>query len=316
MLIASCHQPHALPLAPSRVLTNTGLELMPPKPGTVAHPRRGRRGGVWVNVIRHDPFWGSLWPHRQPCVPLQAFVTLLFNTAFMTSFLSTRLWAAWCAATVCLGAQAAPLPHRAEIHYAVHWGPATVEAIQQWQHDGHHYQLDTELKLPFPFKSRRYLSQGDLTAQGLQPAHYDEYQVGDPQVRHQALFQRSESQLRYGEPPELKKTLALDASAMAAAQDLNALPFQLTFLGAKTAGTHMVVTNAKGVVAHHFEAVPAQAFQWQGQPLETLRFVSHASDGELEVWLAPSLGYLPVVVIRGQDGQQLRFEARSIQTTP
>lgn len=213
-------------------------------------------------------------------------------------------------------AHAAALPHQADIRYEVRWGPVTVEAFQHWELDGNRYQLSTELKLPFPFSSRRYLSQGKLIASGLQPWQYDEFQVGDPVSRHQALFDHPGHQLRVGEPPDLKKNFPLDPLTPSAAQDLNALPFQLLWLDQRAVNTPMLVTNGKGAVNHRFQALPAQSFVLQGQSLTTLRLLSHASDGDLEVWLAPSLAYLPVVVIRSQDGKTLRFEAREIRFTP
>jgi hypothetical protein len=214
------------------------------------------------------------------------------------------------------GLQAAPLPHSADIRYEVRWGPATVEATQQWRVTGKHYQLSTELKLPFPFTSRRYLSQGELSPQGLLPLRYDEFQIGDPVPRHQALFDAVAHQLRVGEPPSLKKSYPLDSRFPAQAQDLNALPFQLSWLEQAAIGLPLLVTNGKGAVQHRFEQRPSLPFVWQGQVLNTLRLVSHASDGDLEVWLAPSLGNLPVRVVRSQDGKSLRFDAREIQFAP
>jgi len=237
------------------------------------------------------------------------------------------------AASAAQALQIMPLPHSARIVYQVHMGLFTLAAQQKWQLDGKHYRVETDLELPLSLPHRLYVSQGELEFTGLQPSRYDEFQAGDPQVRHQALFDYANEELSYGTPGKLKKV-----PLFAGMQDLNALPFQLLWLQAQPQPPHalpkagemsshalpqplhsgfsMAVTNAKGVVQHHFEKAVSQIFTWQGKPLETVRWVSHASDGDLEIWLAPSLGDLPVVVIRSQDGKSLRFEARELSYTP
>jgi hypothetical protein len=266
---------------------------------------------------------------RKRCLPLSLAAGLAVG---LTAGLTLGL-----AASAAQALQIMPLPHSARIVYQVRMGLFTLAAQQKWQLDGKHYRVETDLELPLSLPHRLYVSQGELEFSGLQPSRYDEFQAGDPQVRHQALFDYANEELSYGTPGKLKKVPLL-----AGMQDLNALPFQLLWLQAQPqpqpqsahalpkagemsshalpqplhSGFSMAVTNAKGVVQHHFEKAAAQTFTWQGKPLETVRWVSHASDGDLEIWLAPSLGDLPVVVIRSQDGKSLRFEARELSYTP
>jgi hypothetical protein len=135
--------------------------------------------------------------------------------------------------------------------------------------------------------------------------------VGDPQPGHRAHFDRIARTLQYGKAENLK-TLPLEAGL----QDINALAMQLAFLGSRAAGKTIAVTNGKGVVLHHFESAPSRAMVVNGRSVETERYVSHSSEGEIEVSLAPSLGNLPVSVVRSQDGRAVRFLARQVIYTP
>ena len=210
-----------------------------------------------------------------------------------------------------VAAQAADLPHTADIRYDVVWGFISLEAEQHWRLQGGAYTLSTELKLPLGLKNRRYLSNGQVTAQGLEPGNYEESQIGDAAPGHVARFDRATRTLRYGKPDSLKN-VPLEAGL----QDMNALAMQLAFLGSRAVGKTIAVTNGKGVVLHHFESAPSRAMVVNGRSVETEGFLSHSGEGEIEIWLAPSLGNLPVSVVRSQDGRAVRFVARQVLFTP
>ncbi|GAA0744198.1 DUF3108 domain-containing protein [Ideonella azotifigens] len=203
------------------------------------------------------------------------------------------------------------LPQSADLLYQVSWGPLTLDAEQHWRLDGKRYTLSTELKLPLAFKNRRYVSHGTVGEAGLVPELYEDLEVGDPKPRNVAQFDRAAGLLHYGRLDKLK-TAALEPGM----QDMNVLSFQLAFLGLQAVGKPMPVTNGKSVVQHRFSQAVATPVQVNGKSVETVRLQSTAVDGDIEVWLAPSLGNLPVTVVRGQDGKSLRFVASSISFKP
>jgi hypothetical protein len=220
-----------------------------------------------------------------------------------------RAWAvaAW-AVSVAAAAQAAPLPHEANLEYKVVWGVVSLDAEQQWRLEGSRYTLTTVIHLPMAFKDRRYVSTGHVGAEGLVPDRYEDYQVGDPQPRTIAAFERDQGLLRYGRPSKKLRTLPLPEGI----QDINALTFQLMWLGASGAGQTIPVTNGKGIVMHRFvDLGPSQAVL-DGKTLPTIHLGSQSKEGSIEVLMAPSLGNLPLTVIRSMDGQTLKLQATKV----
>ena len=91
------------------------------------------------------------------------------------SFSSLRSWMLAGAACLALApAHAADLPRSADLTYQVRWGVVSLEAEQHWRLDGERYTLSTELKLPLGFANRRYVSQGRIGPQGLEPSSYED----------------------------------------------------------------------------------------------------------------------------------------------
>lgn len=209
-------------------------------------------------------------------------------------------------------ARAAELPHSADLEYQVRWGVISLQAEQHWKLEGDHYTLSTELKLPLAFKNRRYVSQGRVGPNGLEPALYEDYEVGDPKPRSVAKVDRASGVVTYGRTavPLHEKPLT------AGLQDINALAFQLMWLGEAAVGKTLPVTNGRNVVAHQFARLPDGSASYDGQTYPTLRLVSNSPEGGFEVGLATTLGGMPLRVVRVQDGTTLTFTATKVHFTP
>jgi hypothetical protein len=202
-------------------------------------------------------------------------------------------------------------PSSADIAYQVVWGLISLDAEQHWRVDGQRYTLSTELKLPLGFKNRRYVSQGLITEQGLEPSSYQDLSAGDDTPSHQALFDRGAGLLRYGSPGQMR-SVKLEALT----QDMNVLAFQLAWWGVRSGEPGLPVTNGKGLVRYSFAEPVTTRLDFQGKDFEAQHQTGSSREGELEVWSVPAMAGLPLKVIRSQDGRQLRFIARSVHIVP
>jgi hypothetical protein len=143
------------------------------------------------------------------------------------------------------------------------------------------------------------------------PSDYEEFEGNDAEPGRRAHVDAATQRLSYGRPGNLKSV-----AAPPGLQDLNALSMQLTWLGSKVLGQTLPVTNAKGITAQRFESLPGQTLLINGVSVAIDRYISHSPEGEIEIGLAPSLGHLPVMVVRSQDGRSVRFVARQVSFTP
>lgn len=211
-----------------------------------------------------------------------------------------------------LAAAAAALPVDARIGYEVLYSglPFRVGRAQQhWHAEAGRYELQTEL-VPVIGPRIRYVSKGRITEQGLVPDTFAEYRGDESTPRVRAEFDWAQHQLRYG-PANDPHTAALEAGA----QDVNALAFQLAWLGDKAPGT-LQVTTGKKVARYSFTSGSPERANVNGQNTPAHPWRSAAGDGHTEVWVAPQYANLPVRVVRAQDDKQLELNARSIEFTP
>ncbi|MCE4538127.1 DUF3108 domain-containing protein [Pelomonas sp. P7] len=189
-------------------------------------------------------------------------------------------------------------------------GPIYGQAEVEWLRKGRDYQvrLDVAVGPSFaPLITRRMVSQGQLTADGITPQRYDEetrFIVGDSR-RATVFFLPNEVQLASG--PRVP--------ALRGGQDSASQFVQLTWL---------FLTGREPLKAGHVIRFPLvlprrQYEDWQyevigEEPVQTqlgwmpawhLRPSRPAKSGDLsaEVWLAPGLQYLPVRLVIRQDAE-------------
>jgi uncharacterized Zn-binding protein involved in type VI secretion len=220
------------------------------------------------------------------------------------------LWSA--AALLPAVAQAAPeaaateLPREAHIVYDVLYGSAGMRvgrAEQHWRIEGGRYTLSTELK-PIVGSQIRYESSGRLGADGLVPERFAEYRGGNAQPRTHAEFDWPQHQVHYGSDEPLRQ-----APLSTGAQDVNALPYQLAWLGARAARA-MQVVSGRGQSQQRFASAGSATLPLDGQPVALQGWRAVEGPDRTEVWLAPSLANLPLRVRRVDDDKELQFVAR------
>lgn len=205
-----------------------------------------------------------------------------------------------------LSAQAGPLPRQATIVYQARLGGLPVgEATQRWTLSQGRYQLSTELK-PILGPRIQYLSHGKVGEQGLQPSDYAEFRGNNSEPKTQARFDWAALEVSYGRS-EAQQSGKLQPGA----QDLNALPFQLSWLAGKPAPSMQIMTGRKLRNDRFSEAAPASLnLMGQNQPARV--WIAPEGEESTEIWLAPKLANLPVKIIRHDDKGELQLVAKNI----
>jgi hypothetical protein len=220
-----------------------------------------------------------------------------------------RLLLALALALPLLDATALDLPADAQITYDVLYGEGQFKigrAEQHWHLEGGRYELQTEL-VPFLGPRIRYLSKGRVGEHGLVPESFGEYRSGDTAPRVRAEFDWDKLLVRYGRADEDRS-----ATLERGAQDVNALAFQLGWLGEQAAGP-MQVTTGKKVALYRFSGGARQHVSVNGQRVEALPWRSGSGQERTEVWVAPKWQSVPVRIVRVDDDKQLQFVAREVQ---
>ncbi len=204
-------------------------------------------------------------------------------------------------------------------------GPVSGQAQVEWLRRGRDYQvhLDVGVGASFaPLITRRMSSQGQLTPEGIAPQRYDEETkvILSDARRSSVLFQGGQVQLATGarEP------------APRGAQDSASQFVQLTWLyltgreplqAGRTVQFPLVLPRRQ--YAWQYEVVGEEVLHTPMGPLAAwhLRPTRAIGAGDLsaEVWLAPSLQYLPVHLIIRQDADtyiDLMLKSAPLQAAP
>jgi hypothetical protein len=204
---------------------------------------------------------------------------------------------------------AAELPSDARIVYDALYGDAEFRigrAEQHWHAEGGRYELQTQL-VPLLGPRIRYVSKGRVTDRGLVPESFAEYRNDEAQPRVRAEFDWDKLQVLFGRSDE-NRTAPLERGA----QDVNALAFQLAWLGDKARGPVQVATGKK-VARYSFGGGNRTQVTVNGQRTEAQEWRSTDGRDRTEVWVAPKFENLPVRVIRTDDDKQLQLVAREVQ---
>jgi hypothetical protein len=219
--------------------------------------------------------------------------------------LSVACLAAWPAGLL----RAAELPVEARLVFDVLYGSSQMRigrAEQRWHVENGRYELQTEL-IPLLGNHIRYVSKGRLGAQGLVPESFAEYRGRESGAHTHAHFDWAARTLRFGRGDENK-----EAALEPGAQDVNAVGYQLGWLGGK--GAALQVTTGKKVAVYNFtRAGSAIRVTINGREVPAWPLRSIEGDDRTEIWVAPQLGNLPVRVMRIDDDKEVRFVARELQ---
>lgn len=229
----------------------------------------------------------------------------------MTSRFLARMAGALGAAAITAAASAAELPPDAHIVYDVLYGSnhfRVGRADQHWHVEDGRYELTTDLS-PIIGPHIRYVSKGRMGPNGLVPESFGEYRSGETSPRVRAEFDWAAQKLLFGRADE-SKTASLEPGA----QDVNALAYQLAWMG--DAGGTMQVATGKSIAKHTFAASPRTSVTVGSQKTDAVPVRAGSGVTKTEVWLAPQMANLPVRVVRVDDDKELQFVAREVRYSP
>ena len=208
-------------------------------------------------------------------------------------------------------------------------GPVHGQAQVEWLRRGREYQvhLDVSLGPSFaPFVTRRMSSQGRLTPQGIAPQRYDEETrliFGDPR-RAGVMFLSGEVQLGNGQRQAVQS----------GAQDSASQFVQLTWLfktgRAPLLAGHVVpfaLVLPRRQYPWRYEVLGEEVLDtplgplsaWHVRPTQPTQAQVSGMDLVAEVWLAPSLQFLPVRLLIRQDAQtyiDMKLKRAPVQAAP
>ncbi|MFT4241259.1 MAG: DUF3108 domain-containing protein, partial [Acidovorax sp.] len=161
-----------------------------------------------------------------------------------------------------------------------------------WQHDGSRYEARQEISA-FLVGTRAQRSSGAITAQGLQPQRFADKSRSE-QAAH---FDHAQGRVTFSANTP-------DAAIGPGAQDRLSVFIQLGALlaadpGRFIPGTHVTLTTVSARAADRwtFTVEGPETLELPGGPTPALklqRLPRKDYDQKAELWLAPSLGYLPV----------------------
>lgn len=210
--------------------------------------------------------------------------------AISSAWLSPAAWSATPASPAQARAVRVPTSMRLKYQVSTNKLPFKASAELVWQQDGTRY--DARLTLSLFGQTRMQNSQGQITAEGLVPLRFaDKYR--DEVV---ADFKRDQGKVVFsaGTP---------DVTLLAGAQDRLSVLVQLASQIAGDPARYPVATQLafqtigpRDADNWLFAVGETQTQQLPGGELRTLKLVRQprqAVDQKVELWLAPTLGYLP-----------------------
>ena len=180
----------------------------------------------------------------------------------------------------------ARFPARVSLRYEVFYG-SLMAGIGELDWQGGEGQYRLELTLRSLFAPRlRYVSEGELNANGLKPLRFDAYR-GDTRREH-AEFDWAAGELRYGDRDEQRTEL------QAGAQDILSLVFQLALRAGALEGQTVQMTSGKKVYSQPVRIDGESEQNLAGQTLAVVQVSSEARGQRTEVWLAREQHNLPL----------------------
>jgi hypothetical protein len=189
-------------------------------------------------------------------------------------------------------------------------GPVEGQATVEWLREGSRYQVWMEVSVgpPFaPLLSRRVTSEGLITTQGLQPRRYDEENRALLRAPRRLTIWLDEDRVRLPDGSQLPRPPGLQDSA---SQFVQMTWLFITAPQRLTPGSSLELPLAlpRRVEPWVYEVVGTETVASPAGPVEAVhvrprRTARPGGDLVPELWVAPSLQYLPVRMVIRRDEQ-------------
>ena len=189
-------------------------------------------------------------------------------------------------------------------------GPVDGQARVEWLLKGTRYQVHLEVSVGpavAPLLARRMSSDGELTAQGLRPSRYDEETRVLLKSPRQVAIIFDDQQVRLPAGNEVPRPDGLQDSASQFGQ-LTWLFTTRPELLQKGRSIDIPLALPRRVSTWTYAVLETESLQTPAGPIEAVhvkprRESRSANDLSAEMWIAPSLQYLPVRIVIRQDEQ-------------
>ena len=206
----------------------------------------------------------------------------------------------------------------------VHGGNLYGDAVVEWRRDGAHYQVQSDVHVTNLFTTRRIFSDGQITAQGLSPHHFDEL-LSPPLVAPRS------SQIEFTDDevvlPNGNRMIKFPQTQDEASQFVQFVWLFTVHPELARPGTliDFPLALTRSVHRWHYRVAAIEPLQLPFGTLDTVHLVPASNEPPrpneylFEFWMAPTLQYLPVRVLIRNDEQNLadlKLAALPLQAAP
>lgn len=193
------------------------------------------------------------------------------------------------------------LPERAEIHYNLYKGQdgfSVGHAVHTWKRDGKKYsitQIAEASGIVSLFYSGRHvqISQGVITANGMQPDSYWVQRGQSAEKTDTAIFNWQDNRLTFGTSGNTQT-----ASLPEGTQDLLSFLYQLAFAPPLEGSTRLHITTGRKLGNYGYQSKGEETVATPLGPIRALHIAQLRQEGEenTEIWLATEYHYLPLKI--------------------
>ena len=225
----------------------------------------------------------------------------------------------WLACLLCLGATLAHAAPPAEIHATyklLRNGQQMGVVTETFKRDAHKYRLDSEtaaigIFALFAKGKIRLSSNGDVTADGLRPLHFEHHRGADPAKTITADFNWDKQTVTHNfdgktETAELKP----------GTQDRISFLYQFMFKPPRKDDILLPMTTGKKLNVYRYRLSGEEKITVPAGSFRALHLVKqHAADEDgTEIWLAKSRNHFPVrIIFDEKDGTKLEQQLVSVE---
>ncbi len=205
-----------------------------------------------------------------------------------------------------IAAQAAPKQLTA-VYHATRNGQPFANITETFRQESGHYKLESVTEgigVYGLFGKRRLSSEGEVTAEGLRPSHFEQQQGDNAKKAVSADFDWA------------AKTIAMKAKGQASAapledgtQDLLSFAYQFMFVPPKAEEVVLPVTTGKKLRTYHYRVAERDVVVESAAGKFKAVHLVNAKDGggeEKELWLGAEANHIPVrIVMQDENGAKV-----------
>lgn len=189
-------------------------------------------------------------------------------------------------------------------------------AIETFRIDANRYRIESVTSAMGIFtlfvKGKiRLLSNGEVTAEGLRPLHFEHHRGDDPAKRIIADFdwEKRSATLHYDGKSET-------AELPPGTQDRISLLYQFMFKPPQGAGIELTMSNGRQIGRYFYQVIGEETITTPAGRFETVHLSKRSGEQRdgTEVWLAKGRHYFPVrIAVDEKDGATLEQELTSLE---